>query len=172
VKIAKGSDLDRLQAEAEAAGRRCVVAAVVLDKEGRAFVHRRGPNRVYLPDGWDLLGGHVEAAESLLDALAREIFEESGWRLVGDPRLIYVADWETTDGGRANRRREYDFLADVDGDLAHPRLEWPNHVEFRWIAPEEIELVDENAGRDFGIVRAALERAFAEGDIGADDGGG
>ena len=154
-------DLEGLQAEAEADGRRCVVGALVRDQRGRVFVHRRGPERVWLPNGWDVLGGHVEAGESLLEALAREITEESGWHLVGTPQLIFTADWETDEDGTPNRRRELDFLVEVQGDLAHPRLEWPQHTEYRWIGPEEVALLDENEGRDFGIMRKIVELALA-----------
>jgi len=155
-------DLEWLQAEAEADGRRCVVGALVRDERGRVFVHRRGPNRVWLPNGWDVLGGHVEAGESMLEALAREIIEESGWHLVGTPRLLFTADWESNEGGTPNRRREFDFLVKVEGDLAHPRLERPQHAEYRWIGPEDVDLLDENEGRDFGIVRQIVELALAQ----------
>src|SRR5207302_7439071 len=126
-------DLERLQAEAEAAGRRCVVGALVRDARARVFVHRRGPNRVWLPNGWDVLGGHVEAGESLLEALAREITEESGWHMIGTPRLLFTADWESNEDGIPNRRREFDFLVEVQGDVAHPRPERPQHTEYRRI---------------------------------------
>ena len=153
-------DLPELQAQATRDGRACVVGALVRDGRGRVFVHRRGPSRVWLPNDWDVLGGHVEAGESLLEALAREITEESGWHLVGTPRLIFTADWETDEDGTPNRRREFDFLVEVKGDLAHPRLEWPQHTEFRWISASELDLLDENAGRDNGIVRQIVELAL------------
>jgi 8-oxo-dGTP diphosphatase len=155
------SELAALQEQADADGRRCVVGALVRNREGRVFVHRRGPARSYLPNGWDVLGGHVEAGETLLGALAREIEEESGWRLMGTPRLIYSADWETDDNARPNRRREFDFLVEVDGDLAHPRLEWPQHTEYKWIDEDDLSLLDENGGRDLGIVRRIVELALA-----------
>jgi 8-oxo-dGTP diphosphatase len=155
-------DLARLQAEAEASGRRCVVGALVRDGQGRVFVHRRGPNRAWLPNGWDVLGGHVEAGETLLDALAREVTEESGWHVTGTPELIFTADWETDEDGASNRRSEFDFLVEVAGDLAHPRLEWPQHTEYRWLGPDDLALLDENQGRDFGIMRRIVELALAE----------
>jgi 8-oxo-dGTP pyrophosphatase MutT (NUDIX family) len=154
------SDLGELLDSALADGRRPVVAALVRNPEGKVFIHRRGPDRNYLPNGWDVLGGHVEAGESLLQALAREIEEESGWRLIDTPRLIYTVDWETNDGATPNRRREFDFLVEVDGDLEHPRLEWPQHTEYRWIGRDELDLLDENAGEDFGIVRRIVELAL------------
>ncbi|MFF9581304.1 NUDIX hydrolase [Streptomyces achromogenes] len=45
------------------------VGAVVLDRDGRAFAQERGPRRRLFPDCWDIVGGHVEPGESLLDAL-------------------------------------------------------------------------------------------------------
>jgi 8-oxo-dGTP pyrophosphatase MutT (NUDIX family) len=157
-----GRPLEAQQRQAEADGRHAVVAAVVINPEGRAFVHRRGPERQFLPNAWDILGGHVENGESLLGALAREIEEESGWRLIGTPRLIYVVDWETVDHGTVNPRREFDFLADVEGDLDHPRLERPLHTEYKWVGLDEIDLLDENAGRDDGIVRHVVELALRQ----------
>ncbi len=145
-------DFGALQAQAAADGRRGVVGALVLDPRGRAFVHRRGWDRRFLPGCWDIVGGHVEAGESLLAALARELAEETGWYLRGTPQLVHIVDWDD--------RREFDFLVDVEGDLARPRLESPKHVEFRWIGPQETELLDENRGEDGGLVRRLVELAL------------
>lgn len=151
------ADLDQLMADAESDGRRPVAGALVLDHRGRVFVQRRGPNRSFLANGWDLVGGHVEAGESLLDALVREVNEETGWtvRLPADapPPLVFVGDWRTDPDDPASARREFDFLVDVEGDLDRPRLEWPQHTEHRWIGPDELDLLDENRGRDDGLVR-------------------
>ena len=155
------ADLAALQRAAEADGRRGVVAALIFDERGRAFVHRRGPDRAFLPGCWDLVGGHVERGETLLAALAREIGEETGWTLRGDPRLVHVEDWETDGKSGPDRRREFDFLVEVEGDLARPALERPKQVEFRWIARGETALLDENRGADGGMVRRLVELAFS-----------
>ena len=153
-------DYDALQREAEVDERRCVVGALILDARGRVFVHRRGWDRAFLPGAWDIVGGHVEPGETLLDALAREVAEETGWRLVGTPHLLFVADWRTDPADPASARREFDFLIDVAGDLGRPRLERPKHVEFRWIGAGELDLLDENRGRDDGLVRHLVELAL------------
>lgn len=44
-------------------------------------------------------GGHVEAAESLTDAVIREVFEETGLT-VASPRLCGIKDWVNDDGSR------------------------------------------------------------------------
>ena len=153
-------DLDALQRAAEAEGRACVVGALILDGKGRVFVHRRGWDRSFLPGCWDVVGGHVEPGETLLEALAREVREETGWTVTGTPAHVHTLDWLEDEADPTSRRREFDFLVAVEGDLSRPRLEWPQHVEWRWIGPNETELLDENRGLDHGMVRELVELAF------------
>ncbi|MEU1588538.1 NUDIX domain-containing protein [Micromonospora sp. NPDC005710] len=54
-----------------------VVTGVLVENGTVLLVHRRPTKRVY-PDVWDLPGGLVEAGESELQALAREMHEELG----------------------------------------------------------------------------------------------
>jgi 8-oxo-dGTP pyrophosphatase MutT (NUDIX family) len=53
-----------------------VVGALVVD--GRVLLGLRRPDKQAHPDAWDLPGGVVEAGESELGALAREMREELG----------------------------------------------------------------------------------------------
>lgn len=118
------------------------VGAVILDGEGQAFAQRRGPGRRLFPDSWDIVGGHVEAGETLLAALAREIAEETGWRLRRVCRLLATSTWQGDDG--AGLRHEADFLVEVDGDLARPALEWGRHTAYAWFGPGDLERLKEN----------------------------
>ncbi|NED80879.1 NUDIX domain-containing protein [Streptomyces sp. SID11233] len=59
---------DGVEFPVPAEGEVWAVGAVILDRDGRAFAQRRGPHRRLFPDCWDIVGGHVEAGESLLDA--------------------------------------------------------------------------------------------------------
>ncbi|MFB6819297.1 NUDIX hydrolase [Streptomyces sp. NPDC056347] len=123
-------------------GETWTVGAVVLDRNGAAFAQRRSPHRALFPDTWDIVGGHVEAGEGLLDALAREIEEETGWRLRHVRRFLGVTTW-TGDDGRG-LRHEADYLVEVDGDLGRPALEWSKHSGFDWFGPGGLERLKEN----------------------------
>ena len=122
------ADFERIQREAS--GVRCVVGAVLVNPLGEVFLQRRAPHVRLYPDCWDIVGGHVEAGETLCVALAREIEEETGWRLVRADRVVDVFDWS---GGDGERRREIDVLATVAGDLTRPRIERDKFVEARWL---------------------------------------
>lgn len=120
------------------------MGALVRDDRHRVFVHRRSPDRRLLPGTWDIVGGHVEPGETPEAALARELTEETGWRL----RRIEasISDWSWEHAGV--RRRELDYLIEVDGDLAAPRLEAGKHDAYAWVGPDDLELM--MAGRTDG----------------------
>ncbi|MFE7621053.1 NUDIX hydrolase [Streptomyces sp. NPDC057496] len=119
-----------------------VVGAVVLDQDGRVFAQRRSPDRRLFPDCWDIVGGHVEPGESLLDALAREVEEETGWRLRRVRCLLGITTWTGDDG--TGKRHEADYLIEVDGDLDRPSLEWSEHTAYDWFGPGDLSRLKEN----------------------------
>ncbi|MFI6784887.1 NUDIX domain-containing protein [Micromonospora sp. NPDC050276] len=103
-----------------------VVCGAFVENGAVLLVHRSAARRAY-PDLWDLPGGHVEAGESELQALAREMHEELGVHIVaesssrlGDLRAgsgedgVHVGVWHIRDwvGSPTNRApEEHDDLA-------------------------------------------------------------
>lgn len=151
------SALVAFQAEAELASRRLVVGALIHDPYGRIFVQRRSASRALFPGCWDLVGGHVEAGESIPAALRREIVEETGWELEAWGSVALTLDWEA--GGVA--RREIDLLVTVTGDLAQPTLEPAKASEGRWLAPAELGVLVERRDPDDTFVHDVVARGFA-----------
>ncbi|MDX6263737.1 MAG: 8-oxo-dGTP diphosphatase, partial [Kribbellaceae bacterium] len=90
-----------------------------------------------MPGIWDVVGGHLEEGETPEQALAREVEEETGWRV--REIVAPVTDWEWGYEGRV--RREIDYLVTVDGDLARPRLEEGKHDAGAWVGPDDLELL-------------------------------
>jgi 8-oxo-dGTP pyrophosphatase MutT (NUDIX family) len=67
----------------------------------------RVADRRLLPAIWDIVGGHLEPGESPEQVLARELEEETGWRL--RELQSVVTDWEH----KGVVRRELDYLVTV-----------------------------------------------------------
>ncbi|SIR96220.1 NUDIX domain-containing protein [Micromonospora avicenniae] len=136
---------------------RCA-GALIVDDDDRLFFQRRSPHRRLFPNCWDVVGGHLESGEDVEAALRREVTEETGWTVshllgpVGEYR--YVGD-----DGLA--RIEYNWLVRVEGDLTRPRLEVGKHTEFRWLAEEDVALLDEHRDVNDGLIRRIAEEAFA-----------
>lgn len=124
------------------------VGALLL-REGRVLLGRRAPGRRWLPDAWDLFGGHIEPGESPDQALQRELAEELGVRAL---------DWtwlDTLDG--ADWRLRIALVRTWQGE---PRNRQPaEHAHIEWCPPQiaQARLAPAHAG--FGEVLARALRA-------------
>ncbi len=65
----------------------------IVDGDGKIFLTRRSMEKAYAPGKWENPAGHVQAGESPVNAIVRELFEETGIRiepgqivLLGDSR--------------------------------------------------------------------------------------
>lgn len=135
-----------------------VMAAVIVDERGRAFVQRRSPQRRLFPGCWDLVGGHVEAGEDPVESLAREVQEETGWRLTDVVALLQRFSWTGSDG---RTRQEYDYLVRVSGDLSAPDLEWDKHPEYAWVTEAELPMLMDNRDPDDRAIYSAVAPAVS-----------
>ena len=122
------------------------VGALIRNGQNCVYLQRRSLRRRQLPGAWDIVGGHIEPHETPETALAREVNEETGWRLRRVEAVI--ADWEWTHNGIV--RRELDYLIEVNGDLSAPRLEPGKHDKFCWVGYDNPESVrsEYDAGND------------------------
>lgn len=101
----------------------------LLLRHGQVLMAHRAPTRVNYPDTWSFPGGHVEAGETLEQALGRELREEIG---------VTATDWRylkrfTPTESDTQRPATFHFFA-VDAWDGAPRNLGDEHVEIRWMA--------------------------------------
>lgn len=128
-------------------------SAAVIDDEGRILLQRRVDNGL-----WAMPGGAMEMTESLPQAAAREVLEETGYEvvvsgLVGtytDPRHVIAYD-----DGEVRRQFNVCFRAQVlGGELA---VSHESH-EAGWFTRQEARELDMHHTQ-----RLRVERAFEKG---------
>jgi 8-oxo-dGTP pyrophosphatase MutT (NUDIX family) len=152
------NDLCSLQTQA--GDRQCVVGGLIVNPAGRVFVQKRSPDRELFPGCWDIPGGHVEPGETLYQALAREIAEETGWQLTRLVALVDNFDWDTASEGETVHRREFDFSVEVQGDLDQPQIEQAKFSEYRWLGVEELGLLKEGREKDDTVIFDLVQKAL------------
>ena len=84
------------------------VAGYIFDGEKVLLVHNKKL------DLWLPVGGHIEKDETPDDALLREVKEETGLELIGEPKLIAAQDI-LRDSGRHIVRLTY--VGEVEGEV-------------------------------------------------------
>ena len=130
-----------------------VVAALVRD--GRVLLVHRSPHRRAYPGVWDLPGGHIEAGETELAALTREMHEELG---------VQIATGSATHLCRLDAGRKVEsvrlsawLVGEWQGTATNVAPD--EHDEIRWFGPDELPpLAHEHLGTAVG---AAMRGARA-----------
>jgi 8-oxo-dGTP diphosphatase len=109
-----------------------VVGALV--REARVLLVLRGPDRHAYPGQWDLPGGHIEAGESELEALTRELLEELGVQ-ISTESAVHLRRWRAgtgPDGAMVNAWLVREWLGTPSN--AAP----DEHDEVRWFPAEQL----------------------------------
>jgi len=85
-------------------------------------------------------GGHVEKGESFTDAVIREVFEETGLKIIS-PILCGIKDWSNDDGSRY-------MVLFYKTDKFEGTLSSSDEGEVRWIELEEMKKLNLADGMD------------------------
>jgi 8-oxo-dGTP diphosphatase len=110
------------------------VVRALVESSGRVLLVRRAAWDS-MPGLWELPGGKIDGAEPVLEALARELDEETGLMLAG-AELFSTREMISP---RGRSVREYVYVVSVVGAVALSH----EHDEFVWVdGPDELELTD------------------------------
>ncbi|MBS8230523.1 NUDIX hydrolase [Marinobacter salarius] len=148
--------------ETPAVGHQVITATAVIHTKmsGKTFVFvpRRAKTKKFLPNVFELPGGHVDFGESLIDGLKREIFEEFGMHVsVGDP----VGAFTYLNDVKGSHSCEIVFFAQFLDDLDSISLREEDHSEFLWISKNDIQLIYSSEKTEEDEEFQILSRAFS-----------
>lgn len=127
-------DYKQLVQDAIAAGiSRYIVGAVVRDAQCSVLLLKR-PSEDFMGGIFELPSGKVESGESLLEALTRELKEETAMDLIGVERYLGFFDY-VSKSGRATR--QFNFLLRADGNVV-----LSEHDAFEWVGADGLPKVN------------------------------
>lgn len=110
------------------------VKVLLRNEEGKYLLVKRSPEKY--PEAkelWDIVGGRIDPGSTLFENLRREVKEEVGLDIQGDPKLIAAQDILRVPG-RHVVRLTYKGIAEGE-----PKVDGDEHTEFNWFSKEELK---------------------------------
>lgn len=106
----------------------------------------------HLGGKYELPGGGIDEGETFIEGAVRELLEETGLTVTEVVRMFDGFDYQTP---RKPKVWQINFLVEVEpGEVT---LDPDEHDDYRWIKPEDIEVLDVTAN-----MKKCLHRAFSE----------
>lgn len=104
----------------------------------KVFLPKRAATKKFLPDVFELPGGHVEFGEDPVAGLKREIKEEFSMDIsVGDPFYVFTY----TNQVKGSHSIEVIYFAKFISDIKNIQLHPDDHSEYRWVAANELDQI-------------------------------
>ena len=129
-----------------------------LDGKTKVFLPRRAATKKFLPNVFELPGGHIDFGEDLETGLAREIMEEFGMNVeIGDPFGAFTYTNEV----KGSHSIEIVYFAQFTDPIDQITLDEEDHSEYRWVAVDDMaEVYADQKGED-DVEYAIVRRGFA-----------
>lgn len=125
--------------EIPAHGQQVITACAFLHKKfdgiEKVFLPRRTSTKKFLPNIFELPGGHIDFGEDIVVGLKREIMEEFEVKAnIGDPYYVFTYHNHIKDSHSIEVIYFGVFADDVSKITIHPE----DHSEFRWLSEDEL----------------------------------
>lgn len=110
------------------------VKILLKNKEGKYLLLRRSILKYpEVKSRWDIVGGRINAGDTLIKNLKREIFEETGLKLVGIPKLIFAQDILRKAGHHVVRLT---YVGEAKGKI---KLDKEENDMYEWFSSKELK---------------------------------
>jgi len=128
------------------------------DGTEKVFLPKRAATKKFLPDVFEMPGGHIDFGEDLVDGLVREVREEFGMAVkVGDPfaAFTYVNDV------KRSHSVEIVYFAQFTDPLENIALDPSDHSEYIWVSLDELPKAYSQQKGENDIEFQAVRKGFA-----------
>lgn len=124
----------------------------------KVFLPKRAATKKFLPDVYELPGGHIDYGEDIVAGLKREITEEFNVKVdVGDPFAVFTYTNEV----KGSHSIEVIYFAKLVGDPDEITLNPEDHSKAGWFAENELgKVATQNKDID-DVELAAIRKGFA-----------
>lgn len=125
----------------------------------KVFLPKRAATKKFLPNVFELPGGHIDYDEDIVVGLKREIGEEFNMTVkVGDPFFVFTY----TNNVKGSHSIEVVYFASFAEDVTNIRLNPEDHSEYGWFAEDElINAATEEKKLDDDVEFKAMRKGFA-----------
>ena len=108
-----------------------IVGLWIINSKGQVLMQKRAATKKYNPNKWAICAGHVQAEETLVDAMKREAQEEVGLKLKDEQliNLIY---------GKRNNRFYKGFYTFCNNDIKTFKIQESEVSEIAWVNFEDV----------------------------------
>lgn len=131
-----------------------ITACAFIHKDGKLFVARRASTKTFLPGKYELVGGHVEFNETMVEGLKREVKEELNLEInIGEPFYVFTYTCKND----TEHTIEVDYFASFTNPIQQIELNPSDHSEFHWISPEEVSRFFEENDEECKAVKRGFE---------------
>lgn len=126
--------------ESPAHGQQVITACAFIhhnfDGTEKLFWPKRATTKKFLPNVYELPGGHIDFGEDISEGVKREILEEFGMKVsIGDA----FAAFAYTNEIKGSHSAEIVYFAEFTDPIENVKLDPADHSTFGWFAENEIE---------------------------------
>lgn len=108
------------------------VKILLKNNAGKYLVVRRSAVKYpTMEPKWDLVGGRINPGSSLMENLQREIMEETGLTIIGEPKLVAAQDILK---GNDKHIVRITYIGEADGEV----MLSDEHTDFKWLPISDI----------------------------------
>lgn len=101
----------------------------------KVFLAKRAATKKFLPDKFEMPGGHVDFGEELIDGLTREVDEEFGMKInIGDPFSAFTYENHI----KGSHTVEVIYFAKFAESFDAIKINPEDHSSFEWLSLEDV----------------------------------